>query len=253
MLSGRAVTVVTLVAGLGLTGCYGSTEPATDIGAESATLRAHGTANNGPAHSSFTYWLTNADRIRHNTPVRDWPTGASGPISERVTGLAAGSSYSFKVCGRDEGAESGVCAQTRTFNTKPPVEDALMGYFWGGCCSRLTVDAHSGPDGENPRGTMSQSGTGGGPTLTTFSGSITCLVVDGKRAAAGAVGNWRTGSDPPRPGTILLLVEDRVAQTDRGHTTHTDGSTPPNCAGASFANLGEFIIPDHEMIVNDAP
>jgi hypothetical protein len=250
VLSGRVVAVVGLVAALGLTGCYGSTEPATDVGPESATLRAHGTANNGPASSSFSYWLTNADRIRHGTPVRSWPAGASGPITERVSGLAAGSSYSFKVCGRDEGGED-VCAQTRTFTTKPPVEDALMGYAWVGCCSRFTIDAHSGPDGENPRGQVIQ--TGSGPTPTSFTGSISCLAVDGNRAAAGAVGNWRTGSDPPRPGTLLLTIEDRVAQTDTAHTIFTDGSTPPNCAGASFANQGEFIIPDHEMIVNDAP
>jgi hypothetical protein len=32
-------------------GCYASTEPATDVGQSSATLHAHGTANNGEATS----------------------------------------------------------------------------------------------------------------------------------------------------------------------------------------------------------
>ena len=79
-----------------LSGCYGSTEPATDIGPESATLRAHGTADNGPAHAGFQYWLTNADRIRKGT-THAFPAGASGPFSDRVTRLAAGSSYSFRL------------------------------------------------------------------------------------------------------------------------------------------------------------
>jgi hypothetical protein len=53
--------LLALVAGV-FAGCYGSTEPATDIGPESATLQGHGTANNGPAKSWFQYWLTGSER-----------------------------------------------------------------------------------------------------------------------------------------------------------------------------------------------
>ncbi len=49
-------TFVLALCVLVLGGCYGSTEPATNIGEDSATLRAQGTANNGPATSYFEYW-----------------------------------------------------------------------------------------------------------------------------------------------------------------------------------------------------
>jgi hypothetical protein len=49
-----------VVAGLALTGCYGSTEPATEVTADTARLNARGTANNGPATSFFEIWPTNA-------------------------------------------------------------------------------------------------------------------------------------------------------------------------------------------------
>ena len=33
----------------------------------------------------------------------------------------------------------------------------------------------------------------------------------------------------------------------------TADSTPPNCAAGLSADTGNIIIPDHELIVNDAP
>ncbi len=257
MPSGRALVVTGVVATVALTGCYGSTEPATDVGPETARLNARGTANNGPARSWFQYWLTGTDRHRKGTSATTWPAGASGPFSERVTGLAAGSSYSFRVCGSDEGAEA-VCAQTRTFTTRPPVEDALMGYYYAGCCSRLDIDAHSGPQGGDARGQLRyHRGSSSTPTSEDFTGSITCLAANGTKAAAGAVGTWRPtrpGSGTTRPGTILQTVVDGRAQDDMiASIVEGDGSTPPNCAAGLSASTGTLIIPDHELIVNDAP
>lgn len=243
-----------LVLVLAFAGCYGSTEPATNVGPESATLQARGTANNGPAHGGFQYWLTSADRIRKGTGEA-FPAGASGPVSHRVTGLAAGSSYSFRACGSDDNGGERVCAQTRTFTTQPPVEDAVMGYFYAGCCSTFDLDAHSGPTGEKPRGYIHWhvGSSSVPPPYDDFKGFVTCLAANGHQAAVGAVGQWRRGSEAPRPGTILFTSVDRLAQADTINIVEATGSTPPNCAAASFANQGVISIPDHELIVNDAP
>ena len=54
----RPSVVLVIAAALALAGCYGSTEPATQIDFDQATLNAHGTANAGDAHVYFQYWQT---------------------------------------------------------------------------------------------------------------------------------------------------------------------------------------------------
>jgi hypothetical protein len=258
-LSSRSAAVVSaLVAAVALVGCYGSTEPATDVGIDSATLNGQGTANNGRAHAYFQYWLTGSEDPE---PSRaggwDFPAGASGPIKQKVTNLAAGSSYSFRLCGWDyvpEGGGPESCAQTRTFTTKPPVEDALRGGFWGGCCSRLDIDAKSAPNGTNVRGWVRwhrSSSTSPDPSRD-FSGFVTCLAVDGSRAAAGAVGVWKQQGAPDANATFLITVVDGRAEEDTYNEIETAGSTPPNCASASFAHQNTLIDPTADFIVNDA-
>jgi hypothetical protein len=85
---------VSVVSALTLAACYGSTEPATSIGEDSATLHARGTANNGPATSYIEYW-TDGDPLPGQsgprTPVRSWPAGVSGAFSEKVSDLLVAS------------------------------------------------------------------------------------------------------------------------------------------------------------------
>jgi hypothetical protein len=239
-----------------LAGCYGSTEPATDVEHDSATLRGQGTANNGPAHSFFEYWLTGSQQ-HLRAGDHDWPAGASGPLSAKVTGLAPGSQYSFKVCGYDVTSEGGgpvKCAQTRTFTTKPPVEDSVRGGFYAGCCSRFDVDAASAPNGANPRGAIwwyRSSSTSPDPPRI-FNGFVTCLAVNGSRAAVGAVGRWTQQGSPDTNATFLVTIVDGRTEEDTYHEIETAGSAPPNCATASFANQSPLIITSHEFIVTDA-
>ena len=129
-------------------GCYGSTEPATNAGPESATLNARGSASNGPATSWFEYWVSGATN-RDQTGTRHWPAGARGPFSDSVDGLYASKTYLFRLCGSDDAGGSDVCAQTRQFTTSAPVQDSAVG-FWGRLSSfNGRVDAHSGPAGQN--------------------------------------------------------------------------------------------------------
>jgi hypothetical protein len=254
-----ALALLAVAAVAVLAGCYGSTEPATDVGIDSATLNGQGTANNGRAHAYFEYWLTGAS---DDEPPRaggyDYPAGASGPISAKVTNLAANSSYSFHVCGYDYNAEGEggpeSCAQTRTFTTKPPVEDALRGGFWAGCCSRLDIDAKSAPNGTNAGGWVRwhRSSSSSPDPPRDFNGFVTCLAVDGSRAAVGAVGVWKQQGAPNTNATFLITVVDGRTQEDTYHEVETAGSALPNCATASFANQNTLIDPTADFIVNDA-
>jgi hypothetical protein len=72
-----------------------------------------------------------------------------------------------------------------------------------------------------------------------FEGSVTCLAVSGNRAAVGAVGEETTFDEPdptPTPATRLVTVVDDGDGAGRIRYTGASGSTPPNCAAASFTS-----------------
>jgi hypothetical protein len=176
---------VSVSSALALVGCYGSTEPATDVAEDGATLHARGTANHGPATSYFEYWATGDPASGYPTPAtptRSWPAGASGPISERVSDLLVASRYSFRLCGDDQGTAP-ACAQTRTFTTPAPAGDYVKGSTALDDAPRISgfairFNARSGAAGENPRGTV---------TIIEKSGSravyrVSCLKVADNRA-----------------------------------------------------------------------
>jgi hypothetical protein len=245
---------VALVGVVFLTGCYAQTQPATDVGSETATLRAHGTADHGQAESWFEYEVSGRVGDPQQTGQLTWPGGASGPIIQKVTDLSAGTSYSFRICGTDVQTDP-VCAQTKTFTTKPPTEDVAHGGWWSGCCNSFGVNARSGPGGENPTGSMNlRAGNSFDPVSRSFGGTVTCLEVDGRQAVIGAVGQVTTS--PPgtsNPATLLALVVDGVTAADEFEVGEiVSGSTPPNCATATFGSPSE--AQDwFEFVVNDAP
>jgi hypothetical protein len=130
----------------------------------------------------------------------------------------------------------------------------VRGHFWSNCCSRFDVDARSGPSGENPRGRMSYyvQSSSEPPNPDTFAGVVSCLAVQGLRAAVGAVGKWHRNGTPDRWASILLVVEDGRTKLDSLTYTEVAGSTPPNCATASFENPWTPTDGLHEFIVNNA-
>jgi hypothetical protein len=258
----RSAIAVALLTAFAVAGCYGSTEPATNVESTRATLHARGTANNGSAYSVFQYWITGLPELARFSPPLHWPAGASGPISQTVGGLAAGTSYSYRLCGGDDQAQvEAVCAQTRTFTTLRAVEDAAHGGYFHPGSTGLSIDAASGPSGERPRGSVHYEWSSG-PTspYVRFDGFVTCLAVNGDRAAVGAVGDeFRTGIQDggTRRATVLVTVVDgRVAALDthgpHGLGTAQPGSTPPDCAGASFDSQQEVLRSEGDFIVDDA-
>ena len=237
-------------------GCYGWTGSATDVRFDSATLNAHGTANSGPASAYFEYWVDNGAQppgpVQQTDPAH-FPNGADGFFSQKVTGLTPDTSYSFRLCGSDDGGGPPVCVQTRSFKTFP-VEDSVTGHFDVGPAAQGTIDAHSGSSGENPRGHVHYHGSIDG--WQEFDGDVTCVAVNGSRGAVGAVGQGTPLDDPsnPRPATLLVSVVDgNDTSSDSIGGVFADGSTPPDCATASFTGLIDVSPPENELFVRDAP
>jgi hypothetical protein len=249
----RCACVIGVLLTITLAGCYGSTEPATNVGPESATLNGKGTANNGGVSTKFEYEVTDRVGDPQQIGAGHYPAGVTGPVSAKVGHLAAGSSYSFRLCGLDDGEAEYICAQTRTFTTPPAVEDSVYGGWFAGCCASFGVDARSGPSGESPRGTMNWHE---GPTIndqterTFTSDEITCMEVDGTRAAIGAVGilHLEPSGEDHLASTLATIVDGRT-QVDTYHR-----ESPSNvsfCSDASFDNQTS-LSSQFEFVVNDA-
>jgi hypothetical protein len=157
------------------------------------------------------------------------------------------------VCGWNEDEAATPCAQTQSFTTGKPVEDSATGSWFTGTAADGSVDARSGPAGQNPHGDVWKIDR---RIPTVFHGFVTCLVVHGNRAAVGAVGH--ESNDPvagtQHPATLLVTIEDNGASgSDTWHDVLQQGSTPPACAGASFANQMSLSYSLNEIVVNDAP
>ena len=105
MLGKVLLVALSAVSAMVLGACYGSTEPATGVGEDTAVLHGQGTADKGAATSYFEYWAAGdpaPDYPRPRTPTRTWPSGARGPISEKVSDLLVASQYSYRLCGQDQ-------------------------------------------------------------------------------------------------------------------------------------------------------
>jgi hypothetical protein len=233
---------LTLVAAFVVCGCYGSTEPATNVRFDGAQLNGRGTANSGRASSFFEYWPTANPQAKLTTDPQHWPAGASGPFSATISAksfngpLYAGTAYSFRMCGSDEG-QSAICAQTRSFTTPRPTKDAVEGFWKDTLASPHvntgTVLAMAGSSG--PTGTLTFSYRK--QSAYDYAGRVTCLVVTGSRAVVGSVGEVTTDGSPPNsnanPPTATLvatIVDGGPGVVDSADVTLTPGSsTPPSC------------------------
>jgi hypothetical protein len=177
-MAGRRVVLLALLAAALLAGCYGSTEPATDIGFASAKLHAWGDTERSATTSWFEFSPSNVTGVGA-TRQRSWPAGVRGPLTESLTGLTPATVYSYRLCG-STGLGSPVCAQTRTFRTLDG--DFVKAYLvppGGGSASRLY--AVSGPQGEAPDGFLAFP-----PELDPpESEDVVCVSVHGDEAVVG--------------------------------------------------------------------
>jgi hypothetical protein len=239
-LAAGVLTIGMLVA---LSACYGSTEPASDIAFDHATLNGRGTTNNGPADVRFQIWTTARPSELGTTLAKTIPGGVTGPFSQPNSpfgpyALVPDTEYSFRLCGRDQGTPNEVCAQTRTFRTLKPSGDLLRGAFalqFTGIGHTGNVQAQSDRVGGGATGRLELPGEFG----NTFAGDVTCLAVDGHDAAVGAVG---TTVDGQSASGLLQVRDDPIpgfanSNADRLQYTVTPNGGAPNCADASFDAL----------------
>ena len=241
--------LLALASSIAVAGCYGSTEPATEIGERSARLNGQGTMNNGPGQVFFEYHRPL--RSGSGTTPVNVPGGASGPFSQRVTGLRGATEYEFRLCATEEARPTGeaICAQRRKFRTDTPDGDrvdAIYSFFQ----SRTTfarIEAASGASGQNPSGsvTLPTGPDGGVYGPVHFVGFVTCLSVRDDVAVVGAVGQGPN----TQPELRSALVS--VKAGDYGQRLSTS-SAAPDCAGAE-PNFDPDSSPDGDVSAFDAP
>ena len=245
------------LAGLGvlcavlLGGCYGSTEPATQIRPDSVQLNGRGTADDGPA---FTFFRVQRFGIPLpapvDTPTRQWPAGASGPFSEKLTGLKPATDYSYRLCGGNAG-EQPVCANSKSFATRgPDGEDSVLGAWRKRASADPTggsVSAHSDPSGANPRGSLEITEVT--DQLHVFKGFVTCLRVQDAHATLGAVGLDQDQDGNDHPFTARMSIDDN-GQADLYSYVLEPGSARPDCSQDLAAVNGALIS---TLVVTDNP
>jgi hypothetical protein len=242
-----------LGAWLALTGCYGSTEPASHIGYDNAAFRGQGTTGQGGTHVFFQWWQAGRPDRVISTSGKDIPANTTGPYSEppfsEAPLLRPATQYFFRLCGSET---TTTCAQTRSLTTLTPTGDRVHGTFALGLdlSTGGSVDASSDRAGASPTGRLSLSSS---PDASGFgfSGDVTCLKVNATQAVVGALG---TDNGVAAAGLLEIDDNDRATPdftSDRVDWQVTHGGTPPDCAGRPFgANRAPVIS---YVYVYDAP
>jgi len=109
----------------------------------------------------------------------------------------------------------------------------------------LNVAAHSGPTGLDPRGNVHAKGTTGFPNGEfEVQGPVTCLRVDGNKAAIKYRFSEATGSAAPfQGGGVEVFVEDN-GEPRRGQPVDANAFQPPQPAGVFDTNASQCDDPN---------
>ncbi len=108
------VPLLLVVLAIGVTGCAkGETKPASKVTDAAATLNGRVEAGDDPAQWWFRYGKTTS--YGTDTPRRNAGAGTTHDVSERLTGLAADTTYHFKTCTTSK--SGGSCGIDQTFRT----------------------------------------------------------------------------------------------------------------------------------------
>jgi hypothetical protein len=249
----RGLCALAGFAALALSGCVGVTDPATHVTQTSAWLEAHGRSDDYPAKFYFRYANSEADlrtAAAHRTPTRTVPahrpaSGEYGYFHEGVFDLLPGRNYYYELCGADDrpGAQEACGGVQRFFTNPSSSQDSVHGTLYSGFgpyVNTYTFDAASGPQGQNADGWITVLYRG---WYVLWEGRVTCLSVNGKRAAIGMVGQAKDGPDRPFSG-LFTLTNDGPEPT-----LGVLEQSPPDCANATFDNQntaygGSLVITD---------
>lgn len=235
----------------------GVRQPAGDITTTSATLNGKVLSTTGGAGSYYIeYGPTPARTERTPTRTIDFVANESHPVSEPVDGLDPDTTYHFAVCAEDgDNPGDPFCSPDQTFTTHPPIgEDSVTGTVYGPEAEPSpqviwVFDAHAGPSGENPTGTLELDVVPTfppGPRSHFATGRVTCLSVTGNRALVGV-----EFSDPNFPFRQLFFVVEDNDGTGQDEMHMTDPSFEPPFGCEAPGDPGSPIAGD--ITVVDAP
>jgi hypothetical protein len=197
----------TAIAGLAfLSGCYGSTEPATNVGVISATFNGAGNTESSPTTAWFEYGRTPSEGFTRTKTV-SLPSGVRGPLKITVGGLQdvrearllPNTEYRYRLCGAPEGGEA-VCAQTRTFRTQEG--DVVDAQLHAGAALAFLLGV-SGPNGESPNGLFDVA------PLGSTDERVVCVSVHGDEAV---IGSRAPSGSSQRTVGLLAGVDHLVTQ-----------------------------------------
>lgn len=226
---------------------------------------------NGEVHNTITgttsWWFEYGPTTDYGstTPVKTVhvsDTSVGKPVTARIDGLTDGTTVHFRLCATDVNGH-GPCGGDREATTSDGVDsvtgrgtvftDGSLGFAYGG-----EIFATSDPGGADP--------TGEGWVLPgddyfriTDEGPVTCLRVEGNRAAVGILGdNSDYGADVLRPR--LIFIEDNGASGDRFSLESAlepyetcPVPTSADFVGGSYGGFpfgstvssGDFVVHDH--------
>jgi hypothetical protein len=118
---------------------------------------------------------------------------------------------------------------------------------------RTSVFAFADPDGENATGVFSSYGVVGGVRFP-FSGRVTCLRIEGNRAAAGGVVTRSEASNAPVGSGVIIQVTDN-GSPGAGRDTNINfvgfGGSDPELTTCPITDFPEPVITRGNYVVHD--
>ena len=131
-------------------------------------------------------------------------------------------------------------------NGRGPKHDLVVGSArFSVPVARVRINAHSGPNGENPRGHFFLAAAG-----WQFRGSVTCMLVVGNQASVGGRVTKSSGVGGPEVGTgFIQFTEDNGSpgRNDRSHTLfflNPPATCPAPTTPAFVLAKGNYVVKD---------
>ena len=105
------VPAVAIICAVVLSGCQGSTIPATNVGTATATLNAQASCSGGVPTPCSWYWRWGTNGQYQYSSAISGPLKAtwSGTLSYTATGLTPGTTYGYQVCGKGDAVTVFAC------------------------------------------------------------------------------------------------------------------------------------------------
>jgi hypothetical protein len=105
------VPAIGIMCAVVLSGCQGSTNPATNVGMATATLNAQASCSGGVPTPCSWYWRWGTNGHYQYSSAVSGPTTAkwSGKLSYTATGLTPDTTYGYQLCGEGDAVTAFVC------------------------------------------------------------------------------------------------------------------------------------------------